>query len=270
MKISVLFIIMFLLRIPLFGQIPNSIDDGRKIKIPVVFHVIYSSTKDSINDDLILKELNDLNLDFSQRNDMSLLDNDYVSLVGNPNIEFYLLDTSLQAGGENGVRRIKQVRRLDRNKLLINPKICLNIFVANHGNNAPLIGVGTSEPNIVNLNFEDVGNNGHALTHEAGHWLGLYHIFGPIGNSSWWRVLLYSNDDEIEDTPETKGATAICYKITSKCPCPPLDIYYKNNKKMYNNFMDYNPCRCMFTKGQSTQMRNKIIEDRRELFDKSK
>lgn len=254
----------------LFGQTRNSLDDGRKIKIPVVFHVIFSNAKENINDSLILKGLRDLNLDFSRKNDMSMLDNEFRGVVGNPNIDFYLHDTTLQQTGINGVRRIADSQKLRREDLLINPINCLNVFIADQGNNAPSIGVGEDVPNRVNLNYVDVGTNGHALTHETGHWLGLYHIFGKIGSSSWFRVTFCDRDDDIEDTPEQKGATVICYEITSKCPCPPKDIYYKKHKRMYNNFMDYNPCRCMFTIGQSIQMRNKIIEDRRELFDKSK
>jgi hypothetical protein len=269
MKIYVSLVLISLQTITLFGQTRNSLDDGRKIKIPVVFHIIFNNAKENISDSIILKELHDLNLDYSQRNDMSLLDKEFLRLIGNPNIEFYLLDTSLQSGGINGVRRIQQARSLNRDNLLINPKNCLNVLVANQGNNAPFIGVGDHKPNIVNLNYEDVGTEGHALTHETGHWLGLYHIFGKIGSSSWIRKTFGDRDDEIEDTPEQKGATAICYEITSRCPCPPKNIYYKKQKRMYNNFMDYNPCRCMFTIGQAIQIRNKIIEDRRELFDNS-
>ena len=78
-----------------------------------------------------------------------------------------------------------------------------------------------------------------------------------------------NKNDLIDDTPVQKGATAICYEITEKCPCPPNKTGYKGHKTLYNNFMDYNPCRCMFTVGQSIQMRNNIIEHKRIVFDQS-
>lgn len=268
MKKYLLFSILALQSISLLSQIKNPIDDGRKIRIPIVFHVIYSNNEENVSDSLILVDLNDLNLDFSQKNDMSLLDEEFKNLVGNPNIEFYLLDTSFQTG-MNGVRRIPSKQVKNRNDLLINPSYCLNVFIANQGNNAPTIGIGNGD-NRVNINFTEVGSHERALTHETGHWMGLYHIFGQVGNSSWWNRNFGNRDDLIDDTPEQKGATATCYSIKEECPCPPLDIYYKDQKRMYNNFMDYNPCRCMFTLGQCIEMRNQIIEKRRILFDNSK
>jgi hypothetical protein len=70
MKKYLLLATVLLLTTSLFGQIKNPIDDGRKIKIPIVFHVIYNNDNENISDSLILNELQDLNLDFSQRNDM--------------------------------------------------------------------------------------------------------------------------------------------------------------------------------------------------------
>lgn len=248
----------------LFGQIRNPFDDGRKIKIPIVFHVIYNNNDENISDSLILNELQDLNLDFSQRNDMSLLDSEFRNHVGNPNIEFYLLDTAFQTNGIKGVRRISAKNLRNRDELLINTTNCVNVFIAKQGNASDILS------DRVDLNYEDIGTHSHVLTHETGHWMGLYHIFGQVGNSSWWNRNFGNRNDLIDDTPEQKGATAICYEVTPTCPCPPLNIYYDGHKKMYNNFMDYNPCRCMFSVGQSTKIRNNIIENKRTLFDNSK
>jgi hypothetical protein len=257
-------VFLLFLSIFLFGQIKNSIDDGRKIRLPIVFHVIFKNSNQNINDSLILKELQDLNFDFKAMNDMSLLENDFRNDVGNPNLEFYLLDTIIQSGGIPGIQRIKPRNFKSRNELLINPEFCLNIFISSHHNSSGILS------DRINLNYKNIGKNRHTLTHETGHWLGLYHIFGQIKNSAWWRVAFGNRDDLIDDTPEQKGATAICYSVTDDCPCPPKKIYFKESKRMYNNFMDYNPCRCMFTKGQVIKMRNNIIEHKSILFDKSK
>ncbi len=247
----------------LFGQEKDPLDDGRKIKIPVVFHVLYNNNIENIEDKLILEELNDLNLDFSKNNDMTMLDPEFSHFVGNPNIEFYLLDTLFHESRTKGIRHIALKKSDNKNLLLIDPNNCLNVFIGNHGNASNILG------DRVNLNYRKIGDHLRAFTHETGHWLGLYHIFGTIKNTAWWRVLLGDNDDQVADTPEQKGATAVCYEISEKCPCPPINIYYKGHKTMYNNFMDYNPCRCMFTIGQSAKMRNNIIKEKRSLFDNS-
>ncbi|GAA3591906.1 M43 family zinc metalloprotease [Flavivirga amylovorans] len=261
---NILVAIILLQTTVLFSQTRNSVDDGRKIKIPIVFHVIYNNDSENISDRLILNELQDLNLNFTQKNDMSLLDNDFRNLVGNPNIEFNLLDTIFQKNGKKGIRRISSKQLEKRNKLLIDPSNCLNVFIAKQGNASDILS------DRVHLNYKSVGMSSHVLTHETGHWMGLYHIFGQIGNSSWLRVTFGNRNDLIDDTPKQKGATAVCYSITPKCPCPPKKTHYRGHKTLYNNFMDYNPCRCMFTIGQSIKMRNNIIEHKRILFDNSK
>jgi hypothetical protein len=261
---SILTIIILLQATILFSQTKNIKDDGRKIRLPVVFHVIYNNDNENVNDSLILNELRDLKLDFNKQNEMSLLDSDFQNIVGNPNIEFHLLDTIFQKNKSKGIRRISKTDFHKKTDLLINSKECLNIFIANQENSSNILS------DRVNLNYKSIGLNSHVLTHETGHWMGLYHIFGQIGNSKWYRVMFGNKDDLIDDTPVQKGATAVCYKITKKCPCPPKKTKYKKHKILYNNFMDYNPCRCMFTIGQSIKMRNNIIEHKRIVFDKSK
>jgi hypothetical protein len=263
MKPVLLFLFLVLLFRPVSGQVKHALDDGRKIKIPVVFHVIYRESTENVSDSFILAELHQLNADYSARNDMSQLDNDFRQIVGNPNIEFFLYDTTLHETSMKGVRRIPLPQVRSREALLVQPGYCLNVFVAAHGNAANIGG------DRVNVNYEDVGVGSRALTHEVGHWLGLYHIFGQIKNSRWDRVLLGNHDDRIDDTPLQKRATAVCYTITPRCPCPPLRRYYRGHKTLYNNFMDYNPCRNMFTIKQAIQMRNTIIKDRSVLFETS-
>lgn len=244
----------------IFGQIKNPLDDGRKIRIPVVFHVIYNNDEENIAKDLILNELNDLNLDFSAQNNMNLLDNDFRNIIGNPNIEFFLLDKTFDESNEKGIQRISKKENQNLEGLLINPVNCVNIFIANQGNASGILS------DRINLDFKDVGINSHVLTHETGHWLGLYHTFGQIGNSYFYNVWFGNHDDLIDDTPKQIRATAVCYSITNDCPCPPNKIYYKKHKTLYNNFMDYNPCRCMFTLGQAIKIRNNIIEHKPTLF----
>ncbi|WP_343614054.1 M43 family zinc metalloprotease [Flavobacterium sp.] len=242
------------------GQAEKLEDDGRKIMIPVVFHIVYDSEKDNIEQNLILNELADLNLDFSAKNDMGMLDSEFRSIVGNPNIEFYLIDKVFAEADGKGIQRIPRKNIKNLNDLLIDPQNCVNIFISRDGNSSDILS------DRINLNCEDVGLNSHVLTHETGHWLGLFHVFGQIGNSKFYNVWFGNHDDLIEDTPKQIRASAVCYEITPDCPCPPRNIYYKKHKTLFNNFMDYNPCRCMFTLGQAKKIRDNIIEHKPALY----
>ena len=84
-----------------------------------------------------------------------------------------------------------------------------------------------------------------SLTHELGHYLGLFHTF-RLTNSCGVETNCEAQGDQVCDTPPTTGSAG----------CSALDC----SETMVENFMDYGYDQCVnaFTEGQRTRMRNAL------------
>jgi len=85
-------------------------------------------------------------------------------------------------------------------------------------------------------------NEGHTLTHEVGHWLGLYHTFEGGCNDG--------EGDQVDDTPAVRYPNFGCPRGIDSCP------FDNQGPDLVDNFMDYANDACMdsFTTGQYTRM----------------
>lgn len=107
-------------------------------------------------------------------------------------------------------------------------------------------GIAANRDGIV-LGSSFVGNNdGRTLTHEMGHWLALYHTWGP-GNQGVNNGC--NQDDFCGDTPNTADATFGCPSGLVTCTDP----------IMLANYMDYTSCTNVFTEDQKTRMRAAVF-----------
>lgn len=250
-------------------------DDGRLIRIPVIFHVVHdknASRENTVSEDngnssmylpkeKIEAELADLNADFqNSKLNFEKIIPEYKNVVGNPNIQFYLfgdikyipVDKRQLIEPRNNIYLLHEMSSLE------NPKKFLNVYISLIKVDGRLSDGSTPDirpqnyqyevPNSVHINYQWVGLDYSLLTHEVGHWLGLYHTWDKR------QVEFGINDIPLQKDMSEEG----------KCPPRDADKISKISKKQgftisnYNNFMDYSGCRVMFSKKQADYMRKFI------------
>ncbi len=235
--------------------------------IPVVFHVIHNNGPENISDEQILNGLSILNRDFALQNaDISLVVSAFENITADIGIQFALATKDPDGNCTRGINRIVSPLTSDggqdmkdliiwpRNKYL-NIWICLDAAGAAGYTNLPgdVAGFWGAATDGIVVRSDYVGAIGtstnqrsRTLTHEVGHWINLYHTWGP-GNSPG--VASNCNqDDNVTDTPNTIGWTT-CSLTGSSCG---------NTVDNVQNYMEYSYCSRMFTQGQRTRMRAAI------------
>jgi hypothetical protein len=99
-------------------------------------------------------------------------------------------------------------------------------------------------------------NLGRTATHEVGHWLNLFHIWGDDGTGC-------AGTDNVADTPNQAGPNFGCPTFPhTSCSNGP-------NGDMFVNYMDYvdDACMVMFTAGQVTRMEATLSGPRASFLD---
>ncbi|MBC7863211.1 MAG: hypothetical protein IAF38_09565 [Bacteroidia bacterium] len=240
-----------------------------RAKIPVVFHVIYSTEEQNkeVSDSLILCELKDLQMDFLSLNaDTQNVPAEFKKDFGLPQIEFRIATVDPNGNPTSGIVRVKTVKKnftfsdqIFYADALWDTKKYLNVYIGLIRNGKTEGYTDNPEPwntplkDAIGLSYNaGIGKHSRLLTHETGHWLGLLHIF----NKNLFGKCL---DDGIPDTPLQGRATG-----TNNCPTHPASQC--NHATMFMNFMDYSKCRVMFTKEQVKKMHDVLDKDRKEFL----
>lgn len=247
--------------------------------IPVVVHIIHNGEPlgigTNISDEQILSQINVLNKDFKRLNaDANQTPGLFQPVAGSLDIQFVLARQDPNGAPTSGIVR----KRGGKTSYVMADDATLkaqsywpsenyfNIWVCNLSNLlgyaqfpvSNLEGLEEFQNEIaatdgVVISYDAFGsiddgnfnllagfNKGRTLTHEAGHFFGLRHIWGDTNSCA-------STTDYVADTPKQNDET-------NGCPSHPQTSC--TTTKMFQNFMDYtdDPCMNIFTQGQVERM----------------
>jgi len=232
--------------------------DG-SVQIPVVVNVLYRTTTENISLAQIQSQIDILEKDYNAANsEYGSVPSLFAGVKANVGIHFTLKSvvrksstkTSWSASTEN----MKKTSLGGINPTT--PDSVLNIWVVNYINygGQEVLGYaqfpgGSASTDGVVIGYRYFGNTGTAVspfnlgrtaTHEVGHFLNLYHIWGDA----------LCGSDLVSDTPQHNDANFGCpsYPHLSTCSGSPVE--------MTMNYMDYtdDACMYMFSAGQKSRM----------------
>lgn len=240
--------------------------------IPVVFHILHQGGPENISDFQVIDGMNILNRDYAKQNpDITQVIPSMQSRADSSKIQFVLATKDPLGNCTNGIIHYFDTDTDwdDQSPTLYShtwdPTRYMNVYIVRTirltggfsaagytyfpGSFLP----GDPRDAIVVLDnyFGSVGTGSafqsRTLTHEVGHWLSLYHVFG-----SQSAAFDCNGNDQVADTPQTPG-----YLF---CPDPLIPSTYQTCTpgvdENFQNYMDYSYCCKMFTQGQCTRMRN--------------
>lgn len=257
----------------------NSLPDT--LVVPVVFHVLYNSSTTNISDAQIYSQINVLNQDYLKQNaDTVLIPSIFKSYAKSMNIKFEIANTDPSGKSTNGILR-KSVTKstylysTDEAKFdslggdnAWDVQSYLNVWIVPKikFGSSNVIAYSSDPSNLTDkrtdgvvVQYNCVGsvgtlasnfNKGRTLTHEIGHWLGLYHPFEG-GCSGLNTSTCASEGDLICDTPPSTYSSVSCAPTVNTCS------ETNDTQDMTSNFMGYSVDTCMnfFTNGQYERMR---------------
>ncbi|MCC6699902.1 MAG: T9SS type A sorting domain-containing protein [Fluviicola sp.] len=248
-----------------------------EIKVfPIVFHVLHEFGSENIADAQIQDALLWLNKDFQAMNpDIVDVIPPFDTIIGTTNFEFRLATIDPQGNPTNGIDRIFTSLTNNANDASkINtwdPAKYINVWVVKSIEEDGISGFTDNpfnsdslcNPGIVMIN-DYVGTIGtgfsavkHFLSHEMGHYFGLFHLTENVGVPQGNNDCAYS--DGIFDTPHQTSLYA-CFQGFNTCNdslyLESLNYWGYDAPDNEENFLAVNYCSRMFTKQQSVLMRS--------------
>lgn len=270
------------------------------LTIPVVFHIIYNadSLQQNIPDSVIFSQIDVLNESFRRLNpDTDDVRPVFDSLAADVGIEFCLATTDPDGNPTTGITRTPTT--VASFEFLYNQQDDMK-FTATGGHDAwpkdSYLNIWTCYMTIFNspgvlgyshfpwdtaaskdgvvLLYNTVGRGskvfdmdpgeGKTATHEVGHWLGLFHIWGNESFSS-----SCDSSDYVDDTPNQNGQSNFdCNKTINSCSNEDAFWTGQNPPDMVENYMDYSndTCMCMYSTAQKGRMLSFLNTSRAGLF----
>jgi hypothetical protein len=247
--------------------------------ILVVVHVVYKTAKQNLSDAQIKSQIDVLNEDYRKMNaDASNVPAVFQPLHADCNIQFKLATKDIFGNKSTGITRT----RTNKSSFSYNDTVkssksggadpwparrYLNIWVCNLGGGllgyAQFPGGPSATDGVVILHtaFGDTGTAtdpfdlGRTATHEVGHWLNLFHIWGDDGTGC-------KGSDYCADTPNQASENY------GKPTFPHISCKNGPNGDMFMDYMDYvdDDAMFMFTAGQATRMNATLNGPRKLLF----
>jgi hypothetical protein len=233
-------------------------------RIPVVIHVVWRQTSENIPEDQIHSQIEVLNQDFRAINaDISDVPSVWKSRIGDSRIEFELATVDPSGNATTGITRTKTaVTAFGHAGDPVKSEATggadpwpadqyLNMWVCQLGGGllgyATFPGAPAEIDGVVILHsgFGTTGtakapfDRGRTATHEIGHWLNLFHIWGDDGSGCY-------GSDEVDDTPNAAGPNF------GRPSFPHVTCSNGPDGDMFVNYMDYtdDAGMFMFTAGQ--------------------
>jgi hypothetical protein len=237
------------------------------VRIPVVVHVVADTDQQDISDDQVRSQIEVLNQDFRAGNpDIDTVPPVFAGVIADSRVEFTLAATDPDGGPTDGITRTRtQVTSFDSDDRVKSSATggadpwptdrYLNIWVCQLGGG--LLGYaqfpgGPAETDGVVVLHSGFGTTGTAAapfdlgrttTHEVGHYLNLFHIWGDDGTGC-------GGTDEVDDTPNAAGPN---FGVPT---FPHITCGNGPHGDLFHDFMDYTDDRgmVMFTAGQAARM----------------
>lgn len=240
--------------------------------IPIVIHVLYNTAAQNIPDAQIYAQVDALNKDFARLNaDTINTPPEFQAVAGAVPIQFCLVQQDSLGNPTTGITRHYTDTVMFMDSFLGNsqyfqtstggqepwdPYHYLNIYVINRSYFAGTASSPSSHGAAwdgMAIQYTEFHQNSHVLTHEVGHYFGLFHIFGGTSGQG------SCGDDMVADTPPQ------AYNLSCNYPVKSCGNTVSNDMVM--NYMDYTPssCKNMFTHGQADRMVSKLYSDRISL-----